>query len=689
MSRSHASAASVAVIAAALAAVAFGAGGGTVLGRTTVVEVLLVLVGGPLAAAAVAFARPGLLYGGVPLLALGALTALSAISITWSIAPELSFVDTGRMLAYLAVFAAAIGAGRLFPLGAPVLLKAIVLAGTAVVAYGLASRVWPGSLAANELSNRLGEPYGYWNALGTTAALMVPPALWLGARRTGTVLGRALAYPALGLAILTIALTQSRGAVASAAIAAALWFALVPLRLRSIPVLVVPAAGAAPVAAWALSKTAFSKALQPLAVREAVAGEFGLLVLLMAVGLLLAGFAIGLGLARGAPPVHVRRRLGIAAVAVVVLVPLIGLTRVAFSSRGLGGTISDRVHDLTNENATQPSQGAGRFTSASNSRARYWREAGKVFSHHELKGTGDNTFSIARLRYRTTELFAGHAHGFVPQTLADLGLLGLGLSVALLLAWLVSAARATALYPRRLLRGRPERRDWDGQRIALVGTTLSAVAFGLQSAIDWTWFVPGPAVMALVAAGFVAGHGPLAAVAPTSATAELPALGHRRLFGRLPLPASSPARVAAAAAIVVCALLCAWAVWQPERSDRLSTRSLELIDAGRYQQAEAKARDAHNADPLSPKPLLVEASAQSAAGDKLGALATLERAVLRYPGDPQTWLRLGSFQLQQLRRPGPALQTAAAALYLDPKSKAGRSLYARAQARLRTQPAGR
>src|SRR5206468_1097210 len=36
-----------------------------------------------------------------------------------------------------------------------------------------------------------------------------------------------------------------------------------------------------------------------------------------------------------------------------------------------------------------------------------------------------------------------------------------------------------------------------------------AIVFGLHSAIDWTWFVPGPAVMALVAAGLAAGRGPV------------------------------------------------------------------------------------------------------------------------------------------------------------------------------------
>ncbi len=80
----------------------------------------------------------------------------------------------------------------------------------------------------------------------------------------------------------------------------------------------------------------------------------------------------------------------------------------------------------------------------------------------------------------------------------------------------MAAARTTGLYPRRLRRGRGDRpdprRDWDGERAAFTALALVALVFGMQSAIDWTWFVPGPAAMAFVAAGYVAGRGPIAAV---------------------------------------------------------------------------------------------------------------------------------------------------------------------------------
>jgi tetratricopeptide (TPR) repeat protein len=687
VSSSRVSAASVALLGAALAAVAFGAAGGTELGRTTVVELLLVIASAAVVAIALAYGPPGSLYGGTALVAFAALTLVTGLSILWSIAPDLSFIEAGRSLAYLAVFAAAVAAARLAPGHAPVLLKAVLLAASVVAAYAIASRVWPETLAPHELSNRIGKPYSYWNAVGTTAALLVPAALWLGARRTGTVVGRALAYPALGLAMLAILLTQSRGALAAAALGAIAWFAIVPLRLRSLPVLLVPAVGVAPGAAWALSKTAFSEPFQPLAVKENVAGEFGGFVLLMVVLLLLAGLAVGFGLARKAPPVYVRRRVGIVALVAVCAVPLVLFTSVAFSDRGIGGTIGDRVDELTSENASAPTEGAGRLTAASNSRSAFWREAWKVFEHRKGLGTGAGTFANARLRYRKNEQVSRHAHGFVPQAMSDTGLLGLGVSLALLLAWAVAAARTTGLYPRRLpWRGRASpRRDWDSERIALVGLTLVAVVFGLQSLIDWTWFVPGPAVMALVAAGFVAGRGPIPALAPQGAPAGMPTrAGMRPLVIRG--PGRPPrARVAAAAAALLTALLFAWAIWQPEASDRAADSALDLASEGDLQAAAAKADDAADADKLSPKPLLVKAAVQTQMGDRAAAGRTLERAVLRYPSEPLTWLRLASFQLDTLDRPVAAARTVGGVLYLDPKSKAGRRLLEAARGRYREQ----
>jgi O-Antigen ligase len=676
VSRSRAVAASPLLVAAALAGAAFGAAGGTELGRTTIVEILVIVGGAALVAGALLWSRRGPLYGGWSVALLAAFTALTAISITWSVAPELSFVDSGRLLAYLFAFAAAVGVARLAPRGAPALLAGLLLAGLLVCAYALASRVWPATLAENELSNRIGEPFGYWNAVGGVAAMTLLPALWLGSRRAGRAAVSGLAYPAVGVVVLTLLLTQSRGALVAAALGALAWLALVPLRLRSLPALLVGALGATPVAIWALDRDPFAKAFQPLSAKESVAGEFGLLVLLMVVALLLVGLLIEYALRRTPAPIVLRRRVGYAVAAVACLVPLVLFTSVAFSERGLGGTISDRVDSLTNENAAQPSEGASRLTETSNSRAAFWREAGHVFADRPAVGTGAATFYLSRLRYRKSEQVSRHAHGYVVQTLADLGLVGLGITSLLLAAWLVAAARTTSLYPRLRRRHAGPRRDWDRDRIALVALALVAVVFGLQSIIDWTWFVPGVSLMALAAAGFVAGRGPRIPISSLADTDELP-----------PAPPRVPSmgRGLAAAGVLVAALLCAWAVWQPERSTRLTDDAVTLTGDGNTAAALAKARKAEDVDPLSPTPLITQATALSAAGRDGLAHDTLERAVLRFPGDPQTWIALASFELGELDRPRAALSSLQGALYLDPKSKNGRRLFLEARAEQRRQ----
>jgi tetratricopeptide (TPR) repeat protein len=143
--------------------------------------------------------------------------------------------------------------------------------------------------------------------------------------------------------------------------------------------------------------------------------------------------------------------------------------------------------------------------------------------------------------------------------------------------------------------------------------------------------------------------------------------------------------VAAAVAVVITALLCVWTIWQPEASERASNNALDLIDSHKLVQARDEARTAHDANPLSPRPFIVGASVEEAAGNNRAALATLEQAALEFPGDPQTWLRLSGFQLNTLDQPDKALQTLGAALYLDPHSKLGRALFLQARHRSREQ----
>ena len=672
MSFPRASAASAA-LGAILAAVALLARGGNDVGRMAAVEIVIVLAGGIVLAAAVALAaRDRPLYGAVALICFAVLTAVTALSMNWSIAPDETLEEAARSFAYLAIFAAAVAGARLAPRAAPVVVRGILLAAVAVVLYALASRVWPGAFD-DALGARLGEPYDYWNALGATAALGVLPAIWLGTRETARPLTRAVALPALGLLILTILLTQSRGALVAAGVAVAVWLVVVPLRLRTVLLLAAPAAAAAPVAAWALSKDSFTEALQTLAAREAVAGEFGLLVLLMTTVLLVVGL-LGEHVGSGrALPLVTRRRLGVAAVVVTCAVPLVALTSVAMSDRGLSGTISDRFDELTDDTVAPP-EGAARLGSVSSSRGGYWRQAGNVFEERPVLGTGAGSFRIARLPYRRDQTVSGHAHGFLPQTIADMGLLGLVAALALLAAWLAAAARSTGLERRREGRLRPE---WSTERTALCALALCALVFGLQSAVDWIWFVPGPSAMALVAAGFVAGRGPLPALGETPAGRE-----PRPLWRR-----PEPARIAAAAAVLVGAGLCAWAVWQPEASERASDRAFEELAAGDLEAASREADHAREVNPYSPEPLYAKAAVLEAAKRPTAAYHTLEQAVKEHPRDPETWLRLARFELDELDLPQRAVESLRGAFHLDPYSPQAVALMRRANGELGTDTA--
>ncbi|HEY7631558.1 MAG TPA: O-antigen ligase family protein, partial [Thermoleophilaceae bacterium] len=501
----YASYAASVLIGAAFAGVAFGAKGGSDLGSLTWVEIIVIIAGALLIAAALVHGRRDRLDGGSALLAFVALAALTTLSLGWSIAPDLTWIEANRTLTYLVVFAAGIALARLAPGAWSVLLKGLLLGAGAVVCYALASRVWPGQLAANEIYARIGQPYGYWNAVGVTAALAIPPAVWLGARRSGHAPANAFAYPLLGLLIVALFLSYSRGALAAAVIALLVWFAVVPLRVRSLAVIGVSVLGSAPVIVWALERDAFTKDLVPLSVRESAAGEFGLLLLTMVAVLLAAGLIIGFRVSREAPSPRIRRRVGLAAVSFAVLIPLVAFTSVAFSQRGLTGTISNRFHALTSETATT-SGGPQRLTQTSSSRGRYWRNAGHIYAAHPLDGTGAGTFGTARLRYRKDVLVARHAHGFFAQTMADMGTLGLIVVIAFAAAWLAAVFRTLG---GRLRPWRPGGAPWDAERVGVTALALSALVFGIHSSIDWTWFVPGCAVMGIFVAGFVAGRGPL------------------------------------------------------------------------------------------------------------------------------------------------------------------------------------
>jgi O-Antigen ligase len=632
------------LIAAVFCFITFYAKGGLNLESMTTTEMALTIAAGVLVAASVILAPPHApTYGLWPAGLLLAFAVLTALSIVWSVQPDHSWQDSGRMFAYSAVFGAGVALVRVAPTRWPALLGGLTLAAVVVCAYALATKVFPASLAPSDAYARLSEPYGYWNAVGLTAAMGAIGCLWLGARRTGHALLRALAYPAMALLLLTLVLAYSRGALVALAIGLVLWFCIVPLRLRGAALVIVGALGAVPVAAWDFSTSALSSEGVALAARTTAGHRLGAVIVAMLVVLTIVGIAVGFSTARQAPSLLARRRAGAALLAAIVLALVAFAGALAHSQRGLTGSVSHSFSSLTDPNAKPPPNTPGRLTAVASVRARYWKEALQVFKAHPAVGAGAEGYATAHLRYETETLEVRHAHGFLVQTLADLGLVGLLLALALALAWMAAARRPTRPFDRHA-RYTPE-------RIGLLSMLCLVVVFGAHSLIDWTWYVPGDACVALLCAGWLAGRGPLSA----------------RPGERSPQEAATRPRVLIfAGAAILAALLAAWSQWQPQRSEEARQQADARLEAHDQRGAFAAADSAVSHDPLSVEALFTLASVQQVAGEPARARATLARAVRRQPSNPQTWLVLGRHDLTS--DPRAAVKELQAAIYLNPES---------------------
>ena len=356
--------------------------------------------------------------------------------------------------------------------------------------------------------------------------------------------------------------------------------------------------------------------------------------------------------------------------------PVAAAIALASAPGGIDGQLATAWKQLTDPASGTPNNTPDRLTTTSSVRARYWEEAFDIHATTPWVGAGAGAYATARTRFRTGTLAVRHAHGYVPQTLADLGWAGMALSLLALALWAWTAALATGLRLRD--RGLP----WDAERVGLVTLVAVALVFGVSSAIDWTWFVPANAAAALLAAGWVAGRGSLrsrlrAAPPPTLMTAsgglwspvssaaplaDPPALADVagpgaspigdadwRRRARFPLPAAGGALLVLALAVAA-----AWAAYQPVRAVHAGDVAITRLSEGAPDAAADVAGIAHDRNPLSVEPLFQLAAIEEVRGRLAAAEIALEQAIRLQPSSAETWRRLGRFQLSVLSDPEAA-----------------------------------
>ena len=334
----------------------------------------------------------------------------------------------------------------------------MLLALAVVCLYGLATKVAPGWLAEDEIYARLREPYGYWNAVGVTAA-MGDPALPV-ARHPRRARRCATRSPTRcsALLIVTMLLSFSRGSIIAALVGVALWLALVPLRLRTLAVLLPVGRrrgagdrlGLQPERAHRRPR----RARRPRGRRHRVRADP----------------ARDGRCCCSAPASLIERRARAAAARRSATRRTARQARARIARGGAADRAGRRSRSATAASAARsptagttsrseqktPQNDPGRLIETGNVRTIYWARAIDVWREHELAGAGAGSFAQAQLRFRDEPAQGRHAHGYVHQTLADLGLIGLGREPRWRSsAWLLAAARTLASAPRRCRRPGP------------------------------------------------------------------------------------------------------------------------------------------------------------------------------------------------------------------------------------------
>jgi O-Antigen ligase len=570
-------------------------------------------------------------WGGVPvprgpgLATLGVLAALAAwvaVTMSWSIAPDLSWAAFDRLLAYAAFAILGLLATRV-PQPARTAAAGLALLLGLVLAWALLGKVVPSLFPDGARVARLRNPVGYWNSLALVAATAVPLGLCAACSRHSDPAAHAAGALLVYLAELVVVLTYSRAGIIVAALAALAWLAIDRDRLETLATLVIATPAAGLVALWAFSRPALTDDLQPYANRVNDGAWFGVLLCLgAAVVVVLAYIA-----ARSEVPAERRRSLA-RTLGLVVLVVAVAAVAVVVVRKG--GSILD---EFRGAKTTEVTQSPTRLADLSSSnRWTWWKDAWRLFEDSPAGGKGAATFEVARRGIRTSSIdVTTEPHDLPLQFLAETGIVGFLLLLGLLGAGAAAAVAAV-------------RRVDQGERGAAAALAVGAGAFVLHSLVDIHWEFVAVGALAFFSLGVLVGLG-----------------------------ADSPARLRPvwAAATAAASIAVLYSLTAPYASGRLVGAAYTEIASGDFGGAVSDGRSARWLNPLATDPLLALGDAESARTADQAARGYYRDAVKLQPENSNTWYALGSFEFFTGRYRA-ALRDLDRAYGLDPYGPAGR-----------------
>jgi O-Antigen ligase len=423
----------------------------------------------------------------VAIAALAGYAALTLLSQRWSHSPGRALIEFDRAWLYLAILVlfATVRASRD---NLRWLIRGLLLGISIVCLAGLISRVLPDVLhTAPDVSNqRLSYPVTYWNTLGLLAALGMVFAFHLtctlGERRFVQLLAAAV----VPLLAATLFFTFSRGAIAAGAIGLGVYvLAGRPRALLSGALATVPATAVLIVVAYHANLLDTVRPTTPAAISQGhhVALVAGVCAAVCAG--LRAIFAIGLD-------PHLRRIAGRALMSrhtrLAVIAGAIATVLVVVVALGVPHSIANDWNRFMSGAATHGGGGdlRLRLTDPSNDgRTDLWRVALHGFSLSPLHGYGAGMYNAIWDQRRPLPIHTLNAHSLYLQAMAELGIPGIALLVALVGTALVGLG----------MRAR-------GPRRSLVGALLAAaVVWALRAGVDWDWEMPVVCIGFFAAAG--------------------------------------------------------------------------------------------------------------------------------------------------------------------------------------------
>jgi hypothetical protein len=559
------------------------------------------------------------------LLAYGAFCSWNYLSILWADVPGDAWEGANRTLLYGLVLVL-VGL-RPWPRHAADAALGLVGFGTGALAAGVLA--WgavagPGALL---LDGRLAAPTGYANATAALWLIAFWPALHLATQTSARLPWqlRAAALATAALLLETAVLSQSRGAVAGFAVAAATYVLLAPRRGRAAlalgallalvavawrPLTAVRAAGTAEAAATALARAQLA------------------IVLSVAIAIVLVAAWARIERQAAHRPRWIPGRAGRRARAAPVAAAVALLAVVAAVGHPAAWAEA-RWQDFKSSGYGEVESRGNRFSgSLGSNRYDFYRVAVAEFQAHPVLGIGADNFAVPYLAQRRSGEAPRYPHSLALRLLAQLGAAGTVLFAAFA-GFAIAAVR-------RVRRTAPERAAAGAAAVA------GCVMWLAQGMADWLWEFPALTVAAF---GLLA----LAAAPARAAGAAAPgrAGGLRRAAGAL------------------AALACGASLALPGAAAHSMAAAR---DAAGHDPAVAvtQLRRAARLDPLSARPLVLEGVVARRAGLAARARTAFQDALRREPRHWFAHLELALLDAGDGRR-ASALREVAAAAALNPR----------------------